>query len=417
MSTVRAELHGFAYGEDLESMTGRSLGYRLLAPAEPTAWRAEVEALAHRLQAAPDPDHWPPTDLFCSVLVADGRRLIALARYGLADHTPSQRRGGLELVGVVGPASADVPAALAVYQWLKRRRAEAEDLRSLGGVHALADVVAAAAPPPAVPADPTPVLPVRIWHGGALLFAATTPSDPDHRLSLLEQGAGPGWQWLPLVGPDFPLPAYAERGPLVAWTPHLAGVAVKLDPRPAHATTPRPVRGRSLFGGLAVALLLLLVGLSAANLWLLHALSTQLAAAPPPSSAPAAQPDSTGATARVQATAPGPAADVSRDRFAEALHDLLMEQGGRREWGESQAQLLAQYERLAREHKDLRLRDDNTKGKVAVAAVNVLSQRSADRVEGMVKKALSDKGFHPNVVKTACEFVHDELSADARDGR
>src|SRR5207249_6853878 len=64
-------------------------------------WAAEVEVLARRLQAAPYPDHWPPTDLFCSVLLADGRRLIALARYGLADHTPTHRRSGLELIGVV----------------------------------------------------------------------------------------------------------------------------------------------------------------------------------------------------------------------------------------------------------------------------------------------------------------------------
>jgi hypothetical protein len=77
---------------------------------------------------------------------------------------------------------------------------------------------------------------------------------------------------------------------------------------------------------------------------------------------------------------------------------------------------LAQYQRLARDHKDLQLRDSNTEGKLAVGAVEVLSQRSADRVEELVRKALSDKGFHPNVVKTACDFVHEQLSADAREG-
>src|SRR5438874_10525007 len=123
MSTPSVILDGFAYGEHLEGLPPRSLGYRLLAPAEHEPWCAEVEALARRLQGAPYPDHWPPTDLFCSVLLADGRRLIAVARYGLADHTPSRRRGGLELIGVIGPGSLDVPSALAVVRWLRQRRA------------------------------------------------------------------------------------------------------------------------------------------------------------------------------------------------------------------------------------------------------------------------------------------------------
>src|SRR5262245_8594046 len=112
MSAPEPELFGLAYGEEVEAPNGRSLGFRLLAPAGPEPWAAEVEALARRLQAAPYPDHWPSTDLFCSILLADGRRLLAVARYGLADHTPSQRRGGLELIGVVGPAEISVPTAL-----------------------------------------------------------------------------------------------------------------------------------------------------------------------------------------------------------------------------------------------------------------------------------------------------------------
>src|SRR5262245_37007204 len=103
MASAMGELVGFAYGEDLEGVPPRSLGYRLLAPVPAAPWCPEVEALARRLQAAPYSDHWPPTDLFCSVLLADGRRLVAVARYGLADHTPSQRRGGLELIGVLAP--------------------------------------------------------------------------------------------------------------------------------------------------------------------------------------------------------------------------------------------------------------------------------------------------------------------------
>src|SRR6516165_11316388 len=124
MSDPTGDLAGFAYGEDLEGVSLRSLGYRLLAPLRAEPWCGEVEALARRLQAAPYSDHWPACDLFCSVLLADGRRLVALARYGLADHTPSQRRGGLELIGLVGPAELDPAAALAIYRWLGQRRAE-----------------------------------------------------------------------------------------------------------------------------------------------------------------------------------------------------------------------------------------------------------------------------------------------------
>jgi hypothetical protein len=114
---------------------------------------------------------------------------------------------------------------------------------------------------------------------------------------------------------------------------------------------------------------------------------------------------------------PRPAADDARERFAEALHDLLVERGGKRELNEGQAALLAQYDRLVREHKDLRLKDSNTRGRVAVAAINVLSQRSADRVEEAVKKALTDKGFHPNVVKTACELVREQFANDLKEPR
>src|SRR5205807_993934 len=107
--------------------------------------------------------------------------------------------------------------------------------------------------------DPVPVLPIRPWQEGALLFAATAPSDPDHRLGLLEQGAGGVWQWLPFVGADFPLQFYAQRGPLVAWTPHLAGVAVKLDHKPALG--PVPSRRRQVFlNSLVLLTLLFLLG-------------------------------------------------------------------------------------------------------------------------------------------------------------
>jgi hypothetical protein len=415
MSPAGAELHGFAYGEHLDALSERSMGYRLLAPAEPLPWCAEVEALARHLQNAPYPDHWPATELFCSVVLADGRRLIAVARYGLADHTPGRRRGGLELVGVVGPADLEAAQARAVYHWLKKRRSETDDLHALGGTFSLAEATAAAPPPPAPP-DPTPVLPVRVWQAGALLFAATTPSDPDHRLNLLEQGAGGNWQWLPLVGGDFPVPLYAQRGPLVAWTPHLAGVALKLENRSAAAAAPAGRPARRFVGGVGLLLLLALAALSGLNLWTTLSLSRQVAAAGKVEREPEGQPAPAARNGGQPAAAPG-AADESRDRFARALCELVQERGGRHELTQSRAELLARYERLAREHKDLQLADSDTEGKLAVGAVDVLGGRSADRVEELVRKALTDKGFHPTLVKTACDFVHEQLSADLKDAR
>jgi hypothetical protein len=415
MSTAGAEFHGFAYGEHLDALSERSLGYRLLAPAEPLPWCQEVEALARHLQNAPYPDHWPPTELFCSVVLGTGQRLIGVARYGLVDHTPSRRRGGLELVGAVGPAGLDAAQARGVYQWLKKRRAETEDLHAFGGSMSLTDMQTTAAPPTPAPPDPTPVLPVRVWQAGALLFAATAPSDPDHRLNLLEQGAGGNWQWLPLVGADFPVPVYAQRGPLVAWTPHLAGVALKLDQKPPAVPAQAGRPARPFVGVVGLLLLLILSTLTGLNLWMTLALSRQVSGAGKGVPEARVQPGPE-TTARDKA-APAAAEDDSRDRFARALYELLQEHGGRRELTQSRAELLAEYERLAREHKDLRLADADTEGKVAVGAVDMLAGRSADRVEEMVRKALSDKGFHPTLVKTACEFVHEQLSADVKEGR
>jgi hypothetical protein len=413
MATAGSELHGFAYGEHLDALSERSLGFRLLAPAEPLPWCAEVEALARHLQNAPYPDHWPATELFCSVILATGQRLVAVARYGLADHTPSRRRGGLELIGVVGPAPLDVVHARAVYDWLKRRRAAGGDLHAFGGTFALAEAIAAAPPPPPPPPDPTPVLPVRLWQAGALLFAATTPGDPDHRLNLLEQGAEGAWQWLPLVGADFPVPVYARRGPLVAWTPHLAGVALKLDNKPT-AVPVAPTRpARWFLGGVAVLLLLLGV-LTAWNLWATLSLSRQVAAL---GQGPRQKEGHAEATPAGVPTPGGVSGgNDARERFARALYALLQERGARQDLAQNRAELLAQYERLVHEHKDLRLDESDTDGQVAVAAVSMLSQRSGDRVEDLVRKALTGKGFDPHLVKVACELVHDQLSSDLKEG-
>jgi hypothetical protein len=407
MSAPSISLEGFAYGEHLEGLPPRSLGYRLLAPPQPAPWCAEVEALARRLQGAPYPDHWPPADLFCSVLLSDGRRLIALARYGLADHTPSQRRGGLELVGAVGPGDLDVASSLAVYRWLQARRSRSDTLHALGGRFALVDALAASPAPPA-PADPVPVLPIRLWQEGALLFAATAPSDPDHRLGLLEQGAGRGWQWLPLVGPDFPLAAYAQRGPLVAWTPHLAGVALKVDRKPPEQA-PRAGRPSRLLPA-AVLLLLLTTLLAAATLWELSRLKAGVAALQAqPSVAVHAEVQPAG---QPQSSSPP---DESRARFCDALHELLQERMGGHDWEEVRPHLLAAYERAARQRPELRLKDSDVKGKEAVGAVLILSGRSAGRIDEVIHLALAGKGYDAAVIKAAAERVRQQLLADLKE--
>jgi hypothetical protein len=406
---AEADLVGFVYGEECEEGSGRSLGYRLLGPWTQT-WGAEVEALARRLQAAPYPEHWPATDLFCSVVLAGGQRLIGLARYGLLDHTPSQRRGGLELVGVVGAGGLEASTALTVYRWLGQRRAGEDDIRRLAGTYRLADILAEAPAGGVVATDgaagPLPVLPVRLWQDGAFLFAAGSPSDPDHHLRLLETVAGPGWQWLPLVGTDFPLSAYAQRGPLVAWTPHLAGVALKLDRKPAERLSLPGRRWRA--ARLATAVLLLVIaGLLGGNLWALRDLHRRLADLP---AAPAPSPPT---QALPSTTAREP--DASRERFARALYRLLAERGGEREWNHRDGWLLNRYEELARHHPDLRLRPDNTRGRKAVAVAAVLAGRSADRVEETVRKGLSDRGLSKKFVEAACEQVREQFGAEFRE--
>jgi hypothetical protein len=359
--------------------------------------------LARQLQTTPYPDHWPPTDLFCSVLLADGSRLIAVGRYGLADHTPSSRRGGLELIGVIAPPTIAVGQALAVYRWLRERRRPSEDLHALGGTVTLADVLAAV-PAETPAADPVPVLPIRLWQEGALLFAATAPSDPDHRIGLLEQGAGGKWQWLPLVGADFPLQTYAQRGPLIAWTPHLAGVALKLDRKSPEAGGPRTAGHRLNIA--LVAVLALLAVLAAANLWLAGKLGQggvlheQAALSPPPPS-----------NAQAAATA-----EQVRAAFADALYALLAEHSGQPEWDTLREQLLVRYDRAAREFADLRLPDSDTKGRTAVGAVVLLRERSARRIEETIKKALTNRGYDVELVNVACQRVREQLTEEARKG-
>ncbi|HEV3260934.1 MAG TPA: hypothetical protein VG013_29045 [Gemmataceae bacterium] len=396
MSAQSTPLQGFAYGEHVEGAPGRSFGYRLLAPVAPENWGDEVEALARRLQAAPYPEPWPPVELFCSTLLMDGRRLVAVARYGLADHTPSHRRGGLELIGVLGPGSLGVPSALAVYRWLKKRRADTEDLHCLGGHHALADVLSAVPPRPP-PDDPVPVLPIRLWQEGALLFAATAPTDPDHRLGLLEQGVTATWQWIPLVGADFPLQSYAQWGPVVAWTPHLAGVAVKLERKPAEG----PVRLSGRPGLLVAGVLSGLVLLFGANLWAMLSLFHRLGTAGPLERHAASSAD---------ADKPGPPGidKTSGEKFILALLRLLHRQAGT-PTGDP-VRINERYERLLAGDRDLGLAGQE--GKELVLALSTLSRRSSQRIEALIHQALDGKGYDPKLVDLACRQVREQLAVE-----
>jgi hypothetical protein len=409
MGEGSVDLLGFAYGEDLEPGSGRSLGYRLLAPLG-ADWSGEVEALARRLQAAPYPDTWPAVDLFCSVLLGDGRRLVARARYGLSDHTAARRRGGLELIGVLAPAGLGVQPALALYRWLGQRRAGEDDMHRLGGTFHLADVLAAAPAEETVRPEglvgPVPVLPVRLWQDGVLLFAAAAPAEPDHHLRLLEQAGTAHWQWLPLAGPDFPFATFAQRGPLVAWTPHLAGVAVRLDRGQAIPTilpSRRARRGRYL----ASFLTLIIVALLAGNLWYMRQVHRDLAAIP--TTAPSPPP------AREERPPPAATTEDARERFARALYRVLGERGADREMKDDRAALLERYNALVRRYPDLAVGPDNDSGKLAIAATAVLAGRGADRIEEMVSKALAGKGFSDKLIQAARDHIRDQFAAEVRE--
>ena len=81
-----ATWEGFIYGEERDG--ARSLGFKLLAP-KAASWSAEVESVSRKLQACPYPETWRRAELFCSLLLQNGQRLVGVARYGLRDHSPT----------------------------------------------------------------------------------------------------------------------------------------------------------------------------------------------------------------------------------------------------------------------------------------------------------------------------------------
>jgi hypothetical protein len=380
MTGSASSLHSFVYGEYLEGVPPRSLGYRLLMPSEPEPWSDEVESLARHLQAVRYPDHWSPVDLFASVLLATGERLVAVVRYDLADHTANRRGGGLELVGVVAPGNLDGASALAVYHRLRRCRKPADILHAFGGSLSVNDLAASAQHPS------TP--PNRFWREGRLLFAATAPDDPDAHLGLLEQETGTEWQWLPLIGGDFPLETYARRGSIVAWTMHATGHA--LHHETAAASTRQRAQGRRRM--IALVLGTVLAFLLAANLW---ATLVRRSPAPPP---------------QLDQSPPVPAVsdEPARERFAEGMYHFLQGQQAFEGWQPDQ--LLEEYH--LRAATDDRLRVANRESQLAVGAVAELAARTPARLEALVREALSNKGYDPELVNLVCRRVHERITKE-----
>jgi hypothetical protein len=144
------------------------------------------------------------------------------------------------------------------------------------------------------------------------------------------------------------------------------------------------------------------VVLLAANLWSIRELHRALSNAPAADSKPAPnvgqafQPDSAN----------------NPQHFLAALRQLLTERGGRREWEADRSRLLARYERLVRTHRDLQVPDDDISGKLTVAVLSTLAERSTERIEEEVRKALSNKGFSDRLIQAACEHVGEQFGKE-----
>jgi len=379
---------GFVYAEDRDG--SRSLGFKLLAPTN-ADWSAEVETLARRLHACPYPETWQSAALFCSVMLEDGRRLVAVAQYGLRDHTPNQRLGGLELFGAVGPGSLDLEQARALTRWLRERRAATDDPRSLAGPIALDTL----APAPELPA--VGFLSLRMPAAGALLITGSTPEQPDQNLALLAGASSANWQWLPFCGPDFPFEAIARRGPLVAWTPPRVDLAVVLA-RSGQEAVPIPKRARGIGPALVVLILLAALLLNAYAWWTLP--ERMPAPAPPVQTAIPAQasPPST------------PPPTETRERFAKALHRLAVNKAGG-EWLKDGPSARVLYERMVATDPDLRC--DAEAGQALVGMVGRLASFHPERVARIIREEFGDnKGFDPVVIQIVSERVKSRLERE-----
>jgi hypothetical protein len=157
----------------------------------------------------------------------------------------------------------------------------------------------------------------------------------------------------------------------------------------------------------AASLFVTLLALLGLNVWALYALPGRLPVAPAAPAPGPAQP------AQPTPPAAGKGGGADRDRFAAALYQLLRDRGGERELAARKKELLARYERLARQRPELRL-GPGDEGKLAVAAVGTLAERNAGRIKEGVRKALAGK-LNDRLVQAACEEVYDQFTAEFKD--
>ncbi|MFO0965768.1 MAG: hypothetical protein U0793_09325 [Gemmataceae bacterium] len=387
-------LQGFVYAEDRDGV--RSLGFKLLAPGA-APWAAEVETLARKLQACPCPEGWPSAGLFCSVLLEDGQRLVALARYGVRDHSPGQRPGGLELIGGVGPARLDLGQARAVVDWLRERRDQVDDPRELAGPIAL-DHLPAPRRETKEPASGPPADAARLacWSGrlaeaGTLLLSGAAADEPDRTLASLTS-MPERWQWLPYCGADFPFETWARRGPLLAWLPPRADLSLLLTrPRVEAAPAAAPSKLPWIFaGGLLVIAL--------CNIWAWLTLPGRLPPAAPPVVAPAQ--DGQG----------GAGADGNASVLPRPWYRLAASRSGGKLPGDEAARSL--YERLLATDPDLRV--DAREGQAFVAASSRLADYQPDRIARLIVEEFGDKkGIDPEIVRLISDRVRQRLLRDS----
>lgn len=400
MPATSTALPLFVYGEQRDEMSERSLGYRLLEPVTPQRWSADVESLARWLQATPYPDHWPCAQLFCSILLPDQQRVVAVVRYGVCDSTASRRRGGIELLGVLTPTELDVTSALRIYRWLCARRETTDDVQQLGRSATLEQMLAEA-PSEAAP-PPLAVLPVRPAQDGCLIFGAAMPEAPDQHLNLLTGTTSKQWQWLPLCPGDFPFRSYAERGPLIAWTLNLVELALHLEKKSA----PAAVRSSARRNWPALLLILLLAGLLAANLWALWTLPQRLEARTVPITEEAAFRETKQPQVSKAAT------DTSREEFAAALYRLVRDNGGKnRAAALTEEQLLARYRQLA--EKNVQLRVAGRQAQALVGLVSILAPYDPDHIAQLIRQAIpATEGYDPRLIELISDRIRERLSAE-----
>jgi len=398
-SAPRTALEAFVYGEQLDDLGQRSLGFGLLVPQTPSTWSAEAESLARKLQAAPYPDDWPAADLFCSVLLEGGERLVALARYGVSDSTPSKRRGGLEMIGVVGPHSLSLTSVRTIEQWLAQQRNRLDRIGSFSGSFDLVEVLADTPAPPEQDSDglPAPLGPER-----SIVLPANSALEPNSRLGMVAFLRDHCWQWLPYIDHDFNLTAYSQRGPIVAWTTPLARnvrPALPVAELAQPAVSPRGGRGW-------IALLaFLLFGLLGANAWYLWRLDQRLDELKPnPAIVPSRQPSS----AEMRSLPPVEATPEDDEAVVKALYHHLRTRGNIPE--NRREQLLQNYERLVA--GDPMLRVGSMEGRLALGAIVEMSKRKTPaQIEAIIRGIGADKkGIDEGVIELIAERVYQRLT-------